>query len=269
MLAIRVRIHPTGGLHMCYGPDARPPFPPVSGGSGTGRELVLTASDGNRFAAFSAISDQAGAPGIVVLPDVRGLHTFYQELALRFAETGTHATAIDYFGRTAGIGDRSDDFEFMPHVMQTKADTVTLDVAAAVAHLRSKDGGEATSIFTVGFCFGGRASFNQAGRELGLAGVIGFYGRVGEREPGDSEAPVLQAKGYECPVLGLFGGDDGSIPPQDVAAFREALDTNDIKNELVTYEGAPHSFFDRGAEYYQKECDDAWTRILAFIKANA
>lgn len=254
---------------MCYGPHAHPPYPPVAGGAGSGLQIVLQASDGNRFGAFSATTDKPGAPGIIVLPDVRGLHGFYQELALRFAETGTHATAIDYFGRTAGIGDRSDDFEFMPHVMQTRPDTLALDVAAAIGHITSGEGGGVNSVFTVGFCFGGRASFNQAGRGHGLAGVIGFYGRVGEREPGDSEAPVLQAKNYECPVLGLFGGDDASIPAEDIQAFREALDTAGVKNEITVYEGAPHSFFDRGADYYKKECDDAWTRILGFISKYA
>lgn len=250
---------------MCYEPHARPPYPPVSGGAGSGREIDLVASDGNRFAAFSAITDNPDAPGIVVLPDVRGLHGFYQELALRFADAGVHATAIDYFGRTAGIGDRGDDFEFMPHVMQTKPDTVALDVAAAVAHLRSREGGEARSVFTVGFCFGGRASFNQAARSHGLAGVIGFYGRVGEREPGDSEAPVLLAKGYECPVLGLFGGADASIPAEDIEAFRQTMDSAGVRSEIVVYDGAPHSFFDRGFDQFRNECDDAWRRILAFV----
>lgn len=254
---------------MCYGPEARPPYPPVSGGAGSGQPIVLEASDGTRFGAFSATTEKAEAPGIVVLPDVRGLHGFYQELALRLAEAGVAATAIDYFGRTAGIGDRGDDFEFMPHVMQTRPDTLAMDVAAAVAHVKSSEGGGAKSVFTVGFCFGGRASFNQAARGHGLAGVIGFYGRVGEREAGDTEAPVLQAKGYECPVLGLFGGDDASIPGEDINAFQKALDSSGVKNEIKVYEGAAHSFFDRGFDIYQKECDDAWTRILGFIASNS
>ncbi len=55
----------------------------------------------------------------MVLPDVRGLHPFYEELALRFAEAGVDAIAIDYFGRTAGVGKRGADFEYMPHVGQT------------------------------------------------------------------------------------------------------------------------------------------------------
>jgi carboxymethylenebutenolidase len=235
---------------------------------------VLTAQDGNRFAALTARSatGTSGGPGIVVLPDVRGLHDFYRELAVRFAEASVHATAIDYFGRTAAIGTpdaRGDDFDFMNHVRQTRPETIALDVAAAVAHLRSAEGGRADSVFTVGFCFGGRNSFNQAAGGLGLAGVIGFYGVPQQREPADTNAPVILAKSYECPVLGLFGGADQAIPRDAVEAFREALVVADVENEIVVYDGAPHSFFDRTFAQYTEQSNDAWHRMLRFIVHNS
>ena len=258
---------------MCYDPGARPPLPPVAGGAGeiVQQDVELTAADGNRFAATTARHEEPGGPGMVILPDIRGLHRFYQELALRFAEAGIHATAFDYFGRTAGIGSgdaRGERFELMPHVQRTHPDTIAADVAATADHVRSPEGGAATSVFTVGFCFGGRGSFNQAARGHGLAGVIGFYGRVGEREPGDADAPVLLAKSYASPVLGLFGGADTAISADDVAAFGHALDDAGIRHELVTYDGAPHSFFDRTFDQYRDACDDAWRRILGFVEAN-
>jgi carboxymethylenebutenolidase len=203
---------------------------------------------------------------MVILPDVRGLHPFYQDLAIRFAQAGIQATAFDYFGRTAGLGGRDEGFDYMSHVQRTHPDTIAQDVAATVAHIRSADGGAAESVFTVGFCFGGRQSFNQAARQRSLAGVIGFYGRVGEREPGDAEAPIHHVKDYACPVLGLFGGADPAIPPEHVGAFRRALDEAGVRNEIVAYEGAPHSFFDRAYEKYRTECDDAWSRILRFVQ---
>jgi carboxymethylenebutenolidase len=255
---------------MCYDGNARPPLPPISGGAGVGegKDVVLTASDGNRFSAYSVTTDTPGGAGIVILPDVRGLHAFYRELAQRFAEAGIHAIAFDYFGRTAGVGTRDDDFEYMPHVDQILPDTLAADVAAAVAHVRSPQGGGASSVFTVGFCFGGRGSFNQAARRHGLAGVIGFYGRVARRDESDTNASIDLAKGFECPVLGLFGGTDQAITGEDVEAFREALDAAGVQNEIVTYDGAPHSFFDRTFAQYREECDDAWTRKLEFIKRN-
>jgi carboxymethylenebutenolidase len=123
--------------------------------------------------------------------------------------------------------------------------------------MRSADGGGASAVFTVGFCFGGRISFNQAASEQDLAGVVGFYGRVAEEEPGDPSAPVVQAPSYRCPVLGLFGGADPSITPEDVEAFRRALVASGIPHEIVTYEGAPHSFFDRRFANYASASRDA------------
>ncbi len=253
---------------MCYDDSARPPLPPIRGGAldATGARIELTAEDGNRFGAYSSLADHGpGGPGIVILPDVRGLHRFYEELALRFAEAGVHATAFDYFGRTAGIGERPDGFEWQPHVQQTRPDSIAADVAATVAHVRSDAGGTAEHVYTVGFCFGGRASFNQAGRGHGLAGVIGFYGRPVPGDAGDTNAPSDLAPTYACPVLGLFGGADPAISPEAIETFRAALDAAAVPNEIVTYEGAPHSFFDRTAAEHAEACDDAWRRILRFI----
>lgn len=255
---------------MCYEPSARPPLPPIAGGAiSRAASIELTAEDGNRFEAFSALTDRPDGPAIVILPDVRGLHEFYRDLAVRFAEAGVHATAVDYFGRTAGIGSRGDDFDYWPHVRQTAPDAIALDTAAAVAHVRSAEGGGAAAVFTVGFCFGGRNSFNQAARGHGLAGVIGFYGRVAPQDEDDTNAPIRLAPSYACPVLGLFGGADQAISRRDVRAFGRALDEASVPNELVVYDGAPHSFFDRRFEEHREACDDSWRRVLGFIERNA
>src|SRR6266545_399285 len=144
---------------MCFDRDARPPLPPVAGAAAEQGDLVLTAADGNRLAAyFARAADPTGA-GIVIMPDVRGLHAFYKELAQRFAEAGVDAVAIDYFGRTAGTGPRGHDFDYPTHVRQTTVEGVTADTGAGVAHLRSPQGGGARAVFTVGFCFGGGRSW--------------------------------------------------------------------------------------------------------------
>jgi carboxymethylenebutenolidase len=254
---------------MCFDPTARPPLPPIAGGAGAGDtfDLILEAEDGNRFSAFTALATDPGAPGVVILPDIRGLHPFYRDLAERFAESGVHATVLDYFGRTAGTEARDDDFDFMLHVKQAQPDTVAADVAAAVAHVRSDAGGAAPEVFTVGFCFGGRNSFNQSGRGLGLAGVVGFYGAPQPREADDTNAPTLLAATYACPVLGLFGGADHGIPKEAIDAFDDALTGAGVEHEIVVYDGAPHSFFDRSFQEHADASADAWRRMLAFVAA--
>jgi carboxymethylenebutenolidase len=138
---------------MCFELDSAPPVPVIAGAAVSHEDLVLEAADGTALAAFAAAPDETSSTGIVVLPDVRGLYGFYEELALRFAERGYSAVAIDYFGRTAGVAKRGDDFPYMEHVAQTTREGIQADVAAAVAYLRGQG---ATAVFTVGFCFGGR-----------------------------------------------------------------------------------------------------------------
>src|SRR4249919_3397641 len=104
---------------MCFELDSVPPIPVISGAAVSHEDLVLEASDGNRFAAFLATPEAPAKVGVVILPDVRGLYRFYEELALRFAERGYAALAFDYFGRSAGVSKRDDDFPYQEHVAQT------------------------------------------------------------------------------------------------------------------------------------------------------
>src|SRR4051794_8569766 len=107
---------------MCFDLDSLPPIPRLAGAAVTHEDFVLEAPDGNRFAAFAALPDGQVDAGVVILPDVRGLYRFYEELALRFAERGVAAVAFDYFGRTAGVSKRGEEFEFAEHVAKTPPD---------------------------------------------------------------------------------------------------------------------------------------------------
>jgi carboxymethylenebutenolidase len=252
---------------MCFDLEARPPAPPIFGTAASSGDVELTAADGTRFAAFAARASTPSGAGIVILPDVRGLHQFYKDLAVRFAEASVDSIAIDYFGRTAGISARDESFEYMPHVQQTTQAGVAADVAAAVAYLRSSAGGAPRAIFTVGFCFGGGNSWDQAANGHGLAGAIGFYGHPTRSREG-APTTAERAGAFACPILGLFGGADAGIPPEAVQTFEEALTRAGVAHELHTYEGAPHSFFDRRAADHAAASEDAWRRMLGFIAAN-
>jgi len=243
---------------MCHTNAARPPLPPIVGGSTDEGDLVLAAADGNRFMAYAARAAKATGAGIVVMPDVRGLHPFYKDLARRFAQAGVDAVAIDYFGRTAGLSERPDDFDFRTHIGQTKPETIATDVAAGIAYLRSAAGGAPESVYTVGFCFGGAQSWRQSAAQPDLTGSIGFYGipsRVRD------VIPQMQA-----PLLLLLAGNDQATTQEDFAEFDRELTQAGVLHQMVVYEGAPHSFFDRSFEQHKDASADAWRQMLAFIK---
>ncbi|MGZ6213886.1 MAG: dienelactone hydrolase family protein [Candidatus Limnocylindria bacterium] len=250
---------------MCYDADARPPLPPIRGAALDGGEVTLTSADGTRVAAYAARAAAPSGAGIVILPDVRGLHPFFEELALRFAEAGADAIAIDYFSRTAGTGRRGPDFDHNTHVPLTRHNTLNADVAAAAAYLRSSEGGAVERLYTVGFCFGGRLSYLQAASGIGAAGVIGFYGwPVGTNRAG-LPAPADEVGRFACPVLALWGGADQGIGPEVVHAFDQAMDGAGVTHTTVVYPGAPHSFFDRHASEHAEASADAWRRMLDFM----
>jgi carboxymethylenebutenolidase len=245
---------------VCFELDSLPPIVRIAGAAVSHDDLELEAADGNRFAAFEATPDDPNGIGVVILPDVRGLYRFYEELALRFAERGYDAVAIDYFGRTAGTAKRGDDFDYPPHVAQTMQAGIQADIQAAVERLRPRT----RAIFTVGFCFGGRNSWLAAASGHGLSGAVGFYGNPGDRDDG-LPGPTRQAADMEAPILALQAGDDQNITAELNEAFDRALTGADVEHELVTYEGAPHSFFDRRYDDFAAASEDAWRRVLEFL----
>src|SRR5216683_1211487 len=195
---------------MCYSDDARPPLPPIGGAAADQGDMTLTAKDGTKFMAYFARASKPTGAGMVVLPDVRGLHHFYKELAQRFAEAGSDAVK---------------------------------------------------SVFTTGFCFGGSSSWNQSALQPGLDGAIGFYGRPPRSEPYVSK--------MKAPLLMLVAGADAATPMDVFNAFDKELTVAKVPHEVHIYEDAPHSFFDRTFEQWKNPSDDAWRRILAFVKKHS
>ena len=254
---------------MCFDYDSRPPelpaervLPAMAGGAAA-ELLELTSADGTRFSAALAEAPDSSATGVVILPDVRGLYRFYVELAERFAQAGHSAIAIDYFGRTAGTGERDNEWDYMPHVMQTTVAQVQADAGAALQALRERTGVSATA--TVGFCFGGSQSFAAGtNAELRLDRVVGFYGSLVPRREG-APAPLELAPQIRCPVLGLFGGADEAIASEQIEAFERALAEGGVEHAIHVYPGAPHSFFDRKFTEHAEACEDAWRRTLDFL----
>jgi carboxymethylenebutenolidase len=251
---------------MCFDLDSHPPIAPIAGGALDQTSLVLTAADGNRFLAFQARATEPSGAGIVILPDVRGLHPYYEELALRFAEEGIDAVAFDYFGRTAGIATaRDESFDYAPHVAQTTWDGISADVRATADAVRA-DGDRVRTLFTVGFCMGGRAAFVTPTLGLDLAGAIGFYGSPTAERANIPPIPARIAPEMQGAVLGLFGGADTGIPAADIATFDEALTAAGVDHRIVTYDGAPHSFFDRKFDDFADASGAAWEEVLRFVR---
>ncbi|MEV6970068.1 dienelactone hydrolase family protein [Hamadaea sp. NPDC051192] len=253
---------------MCHDLDAQPPIysDPVT--SAESADLVLTGVDGASFAAYRATPADVTGRAVLILPDNRGLSGFYESLAIRLAEQGHPALAIDYFGRTAGLDHRArggfDDLTtVMPHLMALTRPGLYGDIAAGIAALRTLGNAEHPEVAALGFCFGGRLAFLTAEPSYGLSRVIGLYGALDEIN--GSPGPNQVAASLRTPILGLFGGADPGIPVAAVDRFGQALTDAGTPHDLVVYPDAPHSFFDLHHQEHRQASADAWRRILSFL----
>lgn len=243
---------------MCHDHESRPPAPPRTGDVAERGVLTLTSADGTEFSAAYAAPAQAARVGVVVLPDIRGLHPYYVALAERFAEAGIAAVAIDWFGRTAGLaedaGTRAADFDWATHIPQTSAEGIDADITAAVGYLRQRAGGD-LPVVTVGFCFGGSHSWRQSGGRLPLAGCAGFYGKPSM--VGDA------AERAHLPTVMVIAGADAATPVADQLQLADTMRAAGADVDAAVYDGAPHSFFDRAHPEWDEACRDAWEHVLA------
>jgi carboxymethylenebutenolidase len=247
---------------MCFDVDALPPDPARTGMRAGVERTVLEADDGNRLAATIATTTDPASAGVVILPDVRGLHPYYERLAEHLADAGIQAAAIDPYGRTAGPEHRREGFVYQPHRAEVRDEGLRADVRAAAGALRGRG---ATVVASMGFCFGGRGSLMQAS-QASVDGVIAFYGPPTSALD-DGASPLDEAHDglVRVPVLGLYGGQDEGIPRRDTDAYDAALEAAGISHRIVVYPNAPHSFFDRSMSEYAEECRDAWAAVIGFV----
>ncbi|MEU0486125.1 dienelactone hydrolase family protein [Streptosporangium sp. NPDC006013] len=255
---------------MCYDAAAAPPVPNAPITRAEAAQATLTSGDGTRIGAFLAHPEKPSGVGVLVLPDNRGLSGFYQQLAVRLAELGHTAVAIDYYARTAGTDyrDRPESFAdmatLMPdHLARLTSEGLSADMSAGVERLRES----CHAVVSLGFCMGGRFAFNTAAPRFGLDGVIGLYGFPGELN--GAPGPIQLAHLMTAPILALWGGGDENIPPAMVTAFDDALTAAGVGHEFVTYPDAPHGFFDHQLPDFADASADAWRRITRFISATA
>ncbi len=225
---------------------------------------------GDRLRGYAAWPGGAGRrPGLVVVPDVRGLSDHYRDVARRFAAEGFCALAVDLYSREGApdLPDMAAVFAWMRALPDTR---VLSDLAAALGHLAQRDDVDPAAVGIAGFCMGGQYALMAACAVPGFAACVSWYGmlRYAERDAVKPASPLDLAPELMCPYLGFFGEEDAIIPPADVAELRGILTRAEKRFEIVTYAGAGHAFFNdtRPDAYRPAAAADAWARALAFLR---
>lgn len=210
-------------------------------------------------------------PGVVMIPDVRGLQDHFRTLAARLAEEGFAVLAVDLYRRTGPpeIASVADAFAWMAELSDPQ---VLADVQAAVDFLAAHPAVAGRPVGVTGFCMGGQYAILAACTGTGLAACAPFYGMLAypdDRDRAKKPHSALDvAPRLSCPLLGLYGEEDALIPLEQVEAFRERAAASGQPAEIVLYPGAGHAFVnDTQPERHRPEAAaDAWARMVAFFR---
>lgn len=208
------------------------------------------------------------SPILIVVAEIFGLNEHIRDVARRFAAEGYLAIAPDFFFRVGDPSKEHDIAAIRAIVMKVPDAQAMQDFDAALAYASSL-GGDATRAAITGFCWGGRMAWLYAAHNPKLRAVVPWYGRLdGERTQNQPQWPIDVAERLAVPSLGLYGGDDPSIPLEIVEKMRQRLAAAPAPGEIVVYPNTPHAFFADYRESYRKDAaQDAFARMLAFLKA--
>lgn len=199
----------------------------------------------------------AQLPGLIVIHEWWGLNENIRTATRRLAGEGYRALAVDlYEGSTADTPEGAR--ELMQLAMQDRA-RLLANLRAAAAFLREET--EAPRVGIMGWCLGGGMALNGAlDQPEALDALVIYYGRIQSAE--QSELAALQ-----MPILGHFGGEDESIPLENVRAFEQALEDQGKDAQVYTYDDAGHAFANpSGQNYHPEAAAEAWDRTTRFLQ---
>ena len=226
--------------------------------------------DGDTLRGYAAWPDGKGPfTTLVLIPDVRGLSEHYRDISRRFAAEGFLTFAVDYYSR-GGVPDLPDMDAVFRWIGQLPDRRVVGDIGAAVDFLAGHPDVRANAIGITGYCLGGQYAFMSACSVQGLAACVSWYGMLRYAETNEIKptSPLDLASQLGGAYLGLFGAEDGLIPPADVAELWTVLNREKKTFQMQVYGGAGHAFFNdtRPDAYRPEQAKDSWERALKFFR---
>lgn len=231
-------------------------------------EVVDYASGGTALQGLVAWDD-AGAgkrPGVLVIHEWWGHNQHARNQAVRLAEAGYVAFALDMFGKGKVTTHPADARSF---VAEATSDPARLRARFddALALLRKNPHVDPDRIAVVGYCFGGTVALNMARAGADVDAVIALHAGLKLTVP--AEKGKIRAR-----ILVLTGGSDPMVPPEQVRAFEQEMAAAGARVEVVTYPEAKHGFTNPDADKagvpslgYDADADrKSWQALLGLLR---
>lgn len=231
-------------------------------------EAQIPTSDGKLPAYFAKPAHKGTFPVVLVNEEIFGVHEYIKDVCRRLAKVGYFAVATEYYARIGDLSKMTDVGQIIADVISKTPDGQYMADLASTAAWAMDNGGSSTRVGVMGFCRGGRQTWLYAAHSPRLRAAVAFYGPLGgSPSPIQPLSALDLADKLKCPLLGLYGGQDASIP---VDAVREAEAKAKAAHEIVEiviYPDAPHGFHaDYRPSYRQADAEDAWKRALAWFR---
>jgi len=233
----------------------------------TGGEASIPTDNGSLPAYYAKPASGGPFPVILVNEEIFGVHEYIKDVCRRLAKLGYFAVATEYYARIGDLSKMTDSAQIVRDVISKEPDAQYMADLDSTAAWARKNGGS-DSLGVVGFCRGGRQTWLYAAHNPHLKAAVAFYGPLGGTPtPIQPKTATDIAADIKCPLLGLYGGQDPSIP---VAAIKEAeakVKAAHKTIEIVIYPDAPHGFHaDYRPSYRQADAEDAWKRMAAWFE---
>ena len=219
--------------------------------------------DGQEMKLYLSVPDGTGPfPAIVVIQHQGGVDEFIEEMTERVASAGYVGAAPDLYHRD-GPDCRDDGPTRRARLRDA---TVIKDVNATVDLLKTHRAVDGDRLGIVGFCMGGRVAYLMAAVQPAFRAAADYYGGNIMAPWGDGPSPFEQTAEIHCPLIGLFGEEDGNPSPADMGKLDAELTRLGKPHVFHSYPGANHAFMNRRGNRYHAPADsDSWPRTLAFF----
>jgi carboxymethylenebutenolidase len=230
------------------------------------KENVIYYNDTSGYLVYPESTSAQGAnesasklPGVVMIHEWWGLNDHIKNMADELSKEGYAVLAVDlYNGKVATSPDEAMSLVTTARENQNESNS---NMLAAVDYLKSLDIVDPSKIVSVGWCFGGGQALQlalTADQASPLAATVLYYGNLVT-----DQQQLSKIKG---PVLGIFGSEDQSIPVSEVKVFEEALNANNITNQIFIYDKVGHAFANpTGDSFAPNELKDAWQKTIDFL----
>ncbi|HUO91241.1 MAG TPA: dienelactone hydrolase family protein [Rhizomicrobium sp.] len=230
-------------------------------------------SDGKIPAYRAKPSRKSGAPVVLVVQEIFGVHEHIKDLCRRLAHTGYYAIAPSLYARQGDPGkyDMAHIMDMMKDIVAKVPDAeVMSDLDATVAFAKS-EGADTAKLAITGFCWGGRIVWLYAAHNHALKAGVAWYGPLaGTDNDLRPHTAIELAAEIKAPVLGLYAGLDMNIHQADIDAMTAALKASgNATSRIDVFPDAQHGFnADYRPSYNEKDAKEAWARMLAWFRDN-